>query len=134
MCCSASETRFFGRNRIEAHIHIRTLNAILYCHKWKETVAFYADVLQLDVHFSNDRFVEFQVGAGVRISVANQARATIKSAGGKGITLAFQIDDVPAMHTLLTESGADPTPIQLRWGSQVFYCHDPEGYRIEFWT
>ena len=48
-------------------MHIRTSNTILYCRKWKETVAFYRDVLKLDVHFSNDWFVEFDYnGAEIR--------------------------------------------------------------------
>lgn len=113
---------------------IQTVNTILYCQRWAETVAFYADVLQLEIHFSNHWFVEFSVHPGARISIANQERASIKSAQGQGITLTFQIEDVPALHAYLTESGSHPTPIQVRWGSEVFYVRDPEGNRIEFWA
>ncbi len=113
---------------------IQTINTILYCQKWAETVAFYTDVLQLHVEFSNDWFVELRVHPGARISIANQDRASIKSAQGQGITLTFQIDDVSAMHADLTERGANPTPIRVRWGSKVFYVYDPEGNRLEFWA
>jgi hypothetical protein len=26
------------------------------------------------------------------------------------------------------------TPIQRKWGALAFYCTDPEGHRLEFWT
>ena len=115
-------------------MRIRTANTILYCKKWQETVAFYADVLNLNVHFSNEWFVEFEVNASARLSIANEDRASIKSAGGKGITIAFQIDGLQIAHTRLLESGANPTSIKDLWGSEVFYVYDPEGNRIEFWS
>lgn len=113
---------------------IKTANTILYCKKWAETVAFYAEVLHLEAHFSNEWFVEFWLNAGARLSIANQERASIKSGDGRGITLGFQVEDLLSIHTQLAEAGHHPTPIKARWGSQVFYVYDPEGNRIEFWA
>ena len=113
---------------------ITTSNAILYCRKWRETVAFYAEVLQLDVHFSNEWFVEFAINTSARLSIADEARASIKSANGQGITLGFQVEDLQAIHVRLAKSGSNPTPLKKRWGSKVFYVFDPEGNRIEFWS
>lgn len=115
-------------------MQIQTSNTILYCRKWTETVAFYRDVIKLQIHFSNDWFVEFLLNSCARLSVANEERAQIKSCGGKGITVCFQVDELQAIHGYLLDSQANPTPIKVIWGSRTFYVHDPEGNRIEFWS
>ncbi len=115
-------------------MNIKTLNTILYCKKWKETVAFYRDVLKLDVHFSNDWFVEFILNSQARLSIAHQERTSIKSSDGRGITVCLQVDDAHIMHAHLTVLETNPTPIRNLWQSSVFYIRDPEGNRIEFWS
>lgn len=115
-------------------MRIKTSNTILYCRKWKKTVAFYRDVLKLDVHFVNDWFVEFSMNSCARLSIANEESATIKSCSGQGITVCFQVDDIESMHTCLTDARVNPTPIKVIWGSSAFYVYDPEGNRIEFWS
>ena len=35
---------------------------------------------------------------------------------------------------MLEASGVAVTEIKSRWGANVFYCHDPEGHRIELWS
>lgn len=115
-------------------MNIKTVNTILYCKKWAETVAFYGEVLHLEVHFSNEWFVEFWLNAHARLSVANQERTSIKSGNGQGITIGVQVEELQAIHRQLTEAGHHPTPIKARWGSQVFYVSDPEGNRLEFWS
>lgn len=115
-------------------MNIRTANTILYCKKWNDTVAFYRDVLKLDVHFSNEWFVEFTLNSQARLSIAHQERTSIKSSGGRGVTVCFEIDDIEIMHKYLQESGTHPTPIKNLWNSKVFYVRDPEGNRLEFWS
>ena len=39
-----------------------------------------------------------------------------------------------ATRSLLEAHDVAATPITQRWGADVFYCHDPEGHRIEFWS
>jgi len=109
-------------------------NTILYCRKWAETVAFYRDGLRLPVSFFNDWFVEFIVSGDTRVSVADDARAKVKSSGGAGITLSMETDRLDAEWHLLVKSGFSPSPIKIHpWNARVFYIHDPEGHRIEFW-
>ena len=114
---------------------IRVVNTILYCRHWQETVAFYRDILGFPVTFENDWFVEFEVNAYARLSVANEQRATIKSAGGQGVTIAFQVDQADAVWQNLLAKGVKAGKIRDHpWGGRAFFLFDPEGNRIEVWS
>jgi catechol 2,3-dioxygenase-like lactoylglutathione lyase family enzyme len=115
-------------------VDIKTVNTILYCKKWEETVAFYKTAIELPVIFSRDWFVEFKLGAMARLSVADEARASIDSSDGKGITISIEVDDVRVIRAYLASRGVNPTAIKHLWESQVLYIYDPEGNRIEFWS
>ncbi len=115
-------------------LEIKRTNTILYCRRWDETVAFYRDRLQLEVAFACSWLVEFHLSATAFLSIADQSRTTLSSAGGNGITLSFQTDDLTAVHGRLAGIGVAPTDIRSRvLGADVFYIFDPEGTRIEFW-
>jgi catechol 2,3-dioxygenase-like lactoylglutathione lyase family enzyme len=116
------------------HMKIKAANTILYCKKWEETVAFYRDGLKLLVISSTDWFVEFKLNESARLSVANEARATIKTGEGKGVTISLQVPDIEEIHAELVENGFSPTPVKEIWGSRAIYVHDPEGNRLEFWS
>ncbi|MBS0012952.1 MAG: VOC family protein [Desulfobacterales bacterium] len=112
----------------------KTANTILYCKNWQQTVAFYKDRLGLAVNFANDWFVEFCLAGGARLSIADQSRASVKSCGGAGITLALEVEEIEAVRAHMHESGLGPTDIRDHpWGARVFYFYDPEGHRIEIW-
>jgi catechol 2,3-dioxygenase-like lactoylglutathione lyase family enzyme len=113
---------------------IKAANTILYCKKWEETVAFYRDGLKLLVISSTDWFVEFKLNESARLSVANEARATIKTGEGKGVTISLQVPDIEEIRAELVENGFSPTPVKEIWGSRAIYVHDPEGNRLEFWS
>lgn len=113
---------------------VQRTNTILYCRKWRKTVSFYGDILGLPVHHATDWLIEFQVTDHSFVSIADAARATIESAAGAGLTLAWQVTDVAALHGILRRRGVDIGPIQIRWGARVAYFHDPEGHRIEVWS
>lgn len=113
---------------------IKASNIILYCSKWEKTVSFYREVLKLEINFSNEWFVEFNLNDGARLSVANDEKTSVKSSGGKGITISLNVDDIKTVHFFMVESGLNPTPIKSLWKSGVFYIYDPEGNRIEFWS
>ncbi len=115
-------------------MEITTANTILYCKNWQQSVTFYDETLGLKRGFANEWFVEFWINEGARLSVANEEKASIKSAGGQGITIALQVAELRVIHEMLQNSGAAPTPIKKRWGAEVFYVHDPEGNRLEFWA
>ncbi|MGA9276857.1 VOC family protein [Ilumatobacter sp.] len=109
-------------------------NTILYCSTWDETVDFYRDVIGLETSFENDWFVEFALGPGAFLSIADTARATIPSAHGAGITLGWQVTDLDVERTRLVDRGVACTPIAQRWGARTTYLLDPEGNRIELWS
>lgn len=114
---------------------ITRTNTILYCRRWEETVVFYRDRLGLEVVFDTDWMVEFKLTPTSFLSVADQSRTTMSSAGGAGITLSFQVDKLEAIHREFTREGLAPTGIRSQvMDADVFYLHDPEGTRIEFWT
>jgi predicted enzyme related to lactoylglutathione lyase len=115
-------------------LKIKSTNTILYCKKWEETVEFYRTQLKLLVLSSNEWFVEFKLNEMSRVSVANEARTSIESSGGKGITVSLQVADVEQTWTELIEVGITPMPIKDVWGAKVVYVHDPEGNRLQFWS
>lgn len=110
-------------------------NTILYCSRWQECVEFYRDGLGLDVASENDWFVEFSLNPDSRLSVADARRASIESAGGRGITVTLKIEDILSAHQALMDRGLLPGEIKKHaWGADVFYLRDPDGNRIEFWS
>lgn len=114
---------------------LKTINTILYCRKWKETVGFYKTLLNLKVITSRDWFVEFRINETSRLSVADASRATVDSSDGKGITISLEVDDIQAVHAYLKKAGLHPAGIKDHaWGAKVIYLHDPEGNRLEFWA
>ena len=118
----------------EPRVKIKSTNTILYCRNWEATVAFYRSRLKLPVLSSTEWFVEFKLNESSRVSVADEARTSVKSGGGKGITLSLQVDDIEQTRMELMEAGLTPTPVREVWGSKVIYVHDPEGNRLEFWS
>jgi predicted enzyme related to lactoylglutathione lyase len=115
-------------------VKIKATNTILYCRNWQETVEFYQSRLKLLVLSSNDWFVEFKLNEMSRISVANEARTSVKSGEGKGITVSLQVADIEQTRNELMEAGVTVTPIKDVWGAKVIYVYDPEGNRLEFWS
>lgn len=113
---------------------IRRTNTILYCRRWAAVVAFYRDVLGLPVHLATEWFVEFQAAGGAFVSIADEGRASVKSAGGAGITLSFGVEDVDAWRRRLEKSGVAVGRIRRHWGARAFFFRDPEGHRIEIWS
>lgn len=113
---------------------IKAANTILYCKHWNETVDFYKNGLKLLEISSTDWFVEFKLNEAARLSVANEARTSVKSGDGKGITISLQVSDVEELRSELVNAGFTPTPIKEVWGSKAIYLHDPEGNRLEFWS
>lgn len=114
---------------------IQTVNTILYCKRWRQTVGFYQHRLQLPVTFASSWFVEFRLSEGARLSVADERHASIKSAGGGGITITLQVQNADAARLALQEGGIDPGPVKDHaWGARAFHFADPEGHRLEVWS
>ena len=132
-----SSWRFVGARKPSqtgAHGDGAAGHTILYTDRWAETVAFYRDSLSLTIAFENEWFVEFVVGPGSFISIADAARSSIAPAHGDGITLSFQVDDVHAARSDLIKAGVKTGDVGVRWGVDVVDVHDPSGNRLEFWA
>lgn len=122
------------RKIIDIDKSLKTTNMILYCKDWEKTVRFYRDQLQVPVNFYTDWFVEFRLSAVSRLSIADERRSSIKSCGGKGVTLALEVEDIEMMRISMEKVGLKPTVISNHpWGARVFHLFDPEGHRIEIW-
>jgi uncharacterized glyoxalase superfamily protein PhnB len=114
---------------------IKRANTILYCRQWRETVDFYQHKLGLSVSFATDWFVEFELGRGALLSIADEARATISSSRGAGVTLTFQVENADEAWRALRDSGLAVGPVKDHpWGARLFYFFDPEGHRLEVWA
>ncbi|UCD89478.1 MAG: VOC family protein [Desulfobacterales bacterium] len=113
---------------------IQRINTILYCRNWKATIRFYRDTLKFSVHHEREWFVEFHLTGSTYLSIADASLASIKSAGGDGITLSWQVEDIDLAFGWLHELGVKTSPIKPIWGARSFYFYDPEGHRIEVWA
>jgi catechol 2,3-dioxygenase-like lactoylglutathione lyase family enzyme len=112
---------------------IRRTNTILYCARWADTVSFYAERLALPISFRNDWFVEFELGPGMHLSIADQSRSSIEPNHGAGITLSWEVDDVEEARRLLLAAGVGVSPVGARFGARTIDLFDPERNRIELW-
>ena len=78
--------------------------------------------------------MEFELTSSSFLSIADASRATVAAVRGQGVTLTWHVPDLDHAHTQLQASGVEVTEIRTRWDANVFYCHDPEGHRIELWS
>ncbi|MES2625174.1 MAG: VOC family protein [Pseudomonadota bacterium] len=117
-------------------MEILASNTILYCRDWQAMVVFYRDLMGFQPTFTKDEwFMELKVSDGSHISVADEARCSIKATAGQGITLSFRVAKLSAVQRQLEELGAKPSAIKSHsWRAPYFYVHDPEGNRIELWN
>jgi len=112
-----------------------SMNAILYCRRWRETVAFYRDTLDLPVSFESDWMVEFQVSESGCLSIADERRSRVRSAAGAGLTVTLRVQDADAAHAQLGAAGLELGPVRTHaWGARLFRFYDPEGHRLEVWS
>lgn len=115
-------------------LKITRTNAILYCDRWDETVRFYRDMLKLQVLMEKSWFVEFQLTASARLSVAHAAHTSIRSARGAGLTLSWQVENLDGIRNRMIADGGEVGPIRESWGARALFLFDPEGNRIELWA
>jgi catechol 2,3-dioxygenase-like lactoylglutathione lyase family enzyme len=108
-------------------------NTLLYCSSWQETVAYYRDLLGLPVAHGRKGFVEFRLGEGAFLTVADASLTSMQPSGGRGITLSLKVGDLDRVRGVLAGRGVAVSEVLTAWGARVFHCRDPEGHRIEFW-
>lgn len=113
---------------------VNRTNTILYCRHWLSTVVFYRDVLKLTVSHETSWLVEFRLSDKSYLSIADTQRATIEDAGGRGVTLSFQVQNLEGIRVQLQSAGIETSSVRRVWGARAFYIRDPEGHRIEIWA
>ena len=112
-----------------------SINTILYCRKWRETVDFYRDRLGFRVSFEADWFIEFQASNTGFLSIADERRARVRSASGDGVTITLRVESADLTHERLEAAGLEVGPVQTHpWGARLFRFRDPEGHRLEIWS
>ena len=116
-------------------IAIERSNTILYCRRWRETLAFYREVVGLATSFEKEWFVELRLHDGAYLSLADASRASVGATGGEGLTLTWKVPDLDGAHRALRAQGLEvEEPRAHPWGGRLFRFRDPEGHRIEIWS
>lgn len=114
---------------------IISLNIILYCKKYGETLRFYRDMLGLPVSADMGWLTEFRASENSFITVADEARSSVKSAGGLGITITLKVNDADEAGKNMRAAGMSPGETgDFPPNARRFFLHDPEGNRIEVWS
>ncbi len=114
---------------------VLSVNTILYTARFEPCVKFYGSLPGFESTFSNDWFVEFRVGGGGCVSVADAGRTSVDAGGPAGLTLTFQVKDADEIHARLTALGMSATtPRNHPWGARTFFVYDPDDRRLEFWS
>lgn len=103
----------------------------------EKSVAFYRDVLGLQVRLEGDGYVEFTMD-NVRFALFERAQLPelIGRAGGQppSAEIAFVVDDVDAEHERLVAAGVPVLsgPVDRPWGQRTVHVADPDGHVVEF--
>jgi predicted enzyme related to lactoylglutathione lyase len=101
-------------------------------------VAFYRDVLGLELAMDEPWCAMFEVNAGARLGLVNAAAGSQRPISGlnKGAILSLEVDDLAACLDRLKRRGAADAAAELVSGcggrTEEFKIFDPGGYTVEF--
>ena len=115
-------------------VDVTAANTILYCGRFEDCVAFYADSLGFELIEKGDWFVEFRICESACLSLADETRTSIAGGRGRGVTLTFRVADADSTQAVLSARGVETTPVKTTWGARTFFVFDPDGHRLEFWS
>ncbi|WP_166345260.1 VOC family protein [Phytoactinopolyspora limicola] len=110
---------------------------IWFVHSLDRSVAFYRDVIGLEVRLEGDGYVEFAMD-NVKFALFERAKLPelIGRAGGQPPSgeIAFVVDDVDAVAVRLREAGAEVLtgPTDRPWGQRTLHVADPDGHVVEY--
>ena len=111
------------------------INTILCCHTWQEAVDVYATVPSLPATRLADWLVEFEIRPGANLSIADTRRTKLRSAGGAGITITFEVEEIGAVWRRPRQQHVPTEPIRSSpFGGKALFLRAPEGNRLEFWS
>ncbi len=97
-----------------------------------KSLAFYQNVLGLEVNSTDDGYIDFKLG-NTLVAIFQKDQATTMFASehmnkGGGCVLAFQVDDVDSTCIELKRKGVHifEGPKKTAWGQTVAYFKDPD--------
>ncbi len=98
-----------------------------------QAVAFYQDILGLEVKFRDgDRWTQFDVG-GVAVALADPSEGSVPPGGGA--TVVFEVEDLSEMREKLTQNGVKVNAIVDMGGhGQYFTAVDPAGNIVQIFA
>ena len=109
------------------------------------SVAFYGDVIGMEVNYEEPHFAIVGLD-DFRIMLQTDDKPDrprefadeggIRAHRCVGATMQFEVEDVDAYHANLLEQGVSALtePTDQPWGWRDFNVHDPDGYRLVFWS
>jgi lactoylglutathione lyase len=109
---------------------------IVYVEDLDRSVAFYRDLVGLELRFQEPSYAEF-VTEGTRFALFPRANLTelLGRPGGAGPTaeVAFLVDDVDAEAARLRAAGATilSGPVDRPWRQRTLHLADPDGFVVE---
>ena len=98
-----------------------------------QAVAFYQDILGLEVKFRDgDRWTQFDVG-GVAVALADPSEGSVPPGGGA--TVVLEVEDLSEMREKLTQNGVKVNAIVDMGGhGQYFTAVDPAGNIVQIFA
>ena len=100
---------------------------------FNESLAFYKDILGLEVNSQDGNFADFKL-EGTSLAIFQKSDATSMFSeehmgSGGGIVLGFQVDNVEEICKNLIDKGVEifEGPKTTEWGQTVAYFNDPDG-------
>ena len=113
---------------------------ILIVENLDQSLAFYRDVLGLELGHRAGEYAQFDTGATRLGLYARNAMAETlgvplqpPAQDAPGFEIGFKVPDVDAAFDRLVERGATPavSPTDRPWGQRTAYVRDPDGHLIE---
>ncbi len=127
-----------------ADLDVTRAGAILAVSDFERSLAFYRDVLGLEVEaLYDDPPYATLTAAGARISLAEQghpaedrpgvAMMALEDPSRANVVIVLEVSDARAVHSELGSLGARflAEPYEPPWGGCRFFCVDPDGYLVE---
>lgn len=125
---------------VKASIKTMKLNMIgIITHDLESMKKFYRDVLEFEIIFETDNYVEFK-NQGIRLALSTNVIMTQATGhpsyeakkSGQSLELAFKVDtpaEVDVMYTKITQKGATAIkPADNKpWGQRAAFFADPDG-------
>jgi lactoylglutathione lyase len=110
---------------------------ILYVGDLERSIAFYHQVVGLQLKFQDRGYAEF-VTEGTKFGLFERAKlpeliGRVERAGGPGGEVAFLVEDVDAEAARLQAAGAQilTGPTDRPWGHRTLHLLDPDGFVVE---